>query len=747
MSLLESIVKRVDSWINVVTGTNSSGGRNAFRFVGSGTIDDETLATLYEENPIIARIVDAVPDEGTRQGWTITGLPADQATRVRGLLDDLGCDSILAEAWAWGRLYGGALVFVGADDGQPVDVPLDVRRVRAQKFLRVVEKPYAHPLKYNSDPLSPHYSDVEVWRIQDPETGRVSMVHRSRVLRFDGVRTSRRRRRRNNGWAHSEIRRVFDVLAQYEGGWASILTLLNDSSQGVFAIKNLFSLISQDKESVIRKRLQMMDEGRSVARSIMIDADSEKYEKVETGTLAGLPGVVDGLTLKLAQAARIPVTILMGQAPAGLNATGDSDLRWFYDRIRTEQINVLRPRIEFLVRVAMLVLGIAEPPSWRVEFASLWQLTESEKADLRGKQATIDGLYIDKGVLTPEEVRASRFRPEGYSTETSIDDDSTLGADPGELGDVATGAVPEEALDVVKRVAAREIPRDSGLQAIMAAMPGLAIEQAEKIMGEAGRTFFTAPDPMAQPELEQLRVENAALKRSVNGLKNWNARIVQRARDGGLELGGLVDRPPTEVAEGDEIEEGDVVAVPADPAPSAPPEPEKTDGRTDAAPTPPAGSVAVVLPLPANGREALADVALLPLDDLHLTIAFFEQITAEQLDALRDVVAAWARYTHPIVARLDGNGRFPGEGDVDPVYVAVDAPELASARAWLLARLADRGLTPSTKHPFVPHVTIAYVGRGVELEQIGEATEVRFDVVALWCGDEHEAPIALGTAP
>lgn len=766
MSIFETVMKRVDSWVNEITGVSSTGGRNAFKFVGSGTIDDGTLADLYEENPIIARIVDVVPDEGLRQGFSITGLDAAQSELVTGLFDDLGLSALVTEAWAWGRLYGGALLWVGADDGMPVDTPLLADRVRALRFLRVVEKAYAFPDRYVNDPMSSAHGDVERWRIHDPETGRVSLVHRSRVIRFDGVRTSTRRRRRNNGWAHSEVRRVLTVLSQYEGGWASVLTLLNDSSQGVFSINELFTMLASDKQDLLRKRLQFMDETRSVSRSIMLDANSEKYERVETGTLAGLPGVIDGLTLKLAQASRIPVSILMGQAPAGLNATGDSDIRWFYDRIRTEQINVLKPRLERIVRLAMRAKGVTEPPAWSIKFASLYQLTDAEQADLRAKQATIDTQYITAQVLTPEEVRANRFRRDGYSTETSLDDDSTTGTDAGEFGDVATGAVPEEALDVVKRVAAREIPRDSGLQAILAAMPGLALEQADRIMGEAGRTFFTAPDPMAQPELEQLRAENAALKRSVNGLKNYNARIVQRARDGGLELGGLVDRAPTEVAEGDELQEGDVVAVPVAPAAAAPepdasvpPEPAKTDARTDAqqpagalaatdAPTaggalnayrspsldPSDQSVAIVLPLPLElATQLVAEGSRVPAPELHVTVAYFPALSDEQLDAAIAVTAEWAEHTPAIAALLGGVGRFAGPGDVDPVWHSVDAPSLDAARAALLKALAAAGLAPSSEHGYTPHVTVAYVPREHQLPLvINDPRPLVFGEVGVW---------------
>jgi hypothetical protein len=62
-----------------------------------------------------------------------------------------------------------------------------------------------------------------------------------------------------------------------------------------------------------------------------------------------------------------------------------------------------------------------EPEGWRVVLPSLWQPTPVEEADIRAKQATIDTAYITAQVLTPEEVAVSRFRKEGYSTDTSID--------------------------------------------------------------------------------------------------------------------------------------------------------------------------------------------------------------------------------------------------------------------------------------------------------------------------------------
>lgn len=746
---------RADSWSNLVTGIGAATGRLDFQFQREWRIDDQTLEDMFHGDPYASRIVRAVPEEAMRRGFTVSCGDPQVESEVTAALDELQVLRKITEAWTWARLFGGAVLFVGADDGRDPKLPLDASNIRAVRFLTVLDKREIHPASWFTDPLSPYFGEPETYRFVRSGVGGTDMraVHATRIVRFDGAVTTRRRRQQNNSWSESELQRIITKLREFNGNSAAASTLLQDASQGVFKIKDLMTLIAQDKQDVVRKRLQLMDMARGVARAIMLDADGEDFQRVESGIATGMADLVDKSFLLLAGAAEIPVTILFGQAPAGLSATGDSDIRWFYDRIDSARTNSVKPRLERIVRMILRskngpTCGV-EPSAWSVEFPSLYQLTDAEDADLRSKQATIDSAYITAGVLTPEEVRASRFRREGYSTETSIDDDSTVGPDAGELGDVAAGVVPEDALAVVKSVAAREIPRDSGLQAILAAMPGLAIEQAERIMGEAGRTFFTVPDPLAQPELEQLRAENAALKRSVQGLKNWNSRIVQRAKDGGLELGGLVDRAPTEVAEGDELQEGDVVAVPADHAaapPSAPAGPEMAAGRADAQPeaVPAPRGVAVVLPLPHAGRDALAGVSQLPLDQLHVTLAYLEELSDEQLETLRAAVASWARNTRPIAAALDGHGRFAGENGVDPVFVAVNAPALRHARDWLVAILREKGLEPSTKHPFVPHVTIAYVAPGVELEEIGQPTAVTFGAVAVWAGDDRGDEIVLG---
>ncbi|MFQ8761936.1 MAG: anti-CBASS protein Acb1 family protein [Intestinimonas sp.] len=57
------------------------------------------------------------------------------------------------------------------------------------------------------------------------------------------------------------------------------------------------------------------------------------------------------MCLDLSGASRIPVTKLFGRSPAGMNATGESDLRNYYDYVDTLREAKLRPILEKLLPV------------------------------------------------------------------------------------------------------------------------------------------------------------------------------------------------------------------------------------------------------------------------------------------------------------------------------------------------------------------------------------------------------------
>ena len=65
-----------------------------------------------------------------------------------------------------------------------------------------------------------------------------------------------------------------------------------------------------------------------------------------------------------------------------------------------------------------------QPENWSLQFIPLWQNTEEQDAVTRRTTAETDAIYIDRGVLTPDEVAISRFGGNKWSMNTEIDMES-----------------------------------------------------------------------------------------------------------------------------------------------------------------------------------------------------------------------------------------------------------------------------------------------------------------------------------
>ena len=121
----------------------------------------------------------------------------------------------------------------------------------------------------------------------------------------------------------------------------------------------------------------------------------------------------------------IPLTFLLGQSPQGLNATGKGEERIYYDMISVRQENKMRKPLNKLIEYIQLAKEGSTKgkiiDGWKIVFNPLWQQTQEQIVESRNKQSETDKTYIENGVLTPEEVRESRFGGNEYSHETKIE--------------------------------------------------------------------------------------------------------------------------------------------------------------------------------------------------------------------------------------------------------------------------------------------------------------------------------------
>lgn len=406
---------RLDGWKNLATHLGTTFDKRLQSDFEVTTLTWDQCEALWRGNDMAARIVERTPDEMLRQGWDIH-IPSAKRRQedLAAMLDDLQVAERLREALYYARAYGGGAVLVGADDGA-ADLAQPLGQVKTILYLTALTPRELTALTYYTDPREERWGQPKTYKLIGD--GGVNIeIHESRVLVFQGNLTSRAQRRLNNGWGESIFVRIAHVLRDFDCTWDAAALLMNDFSQPIYKIPGLAEILSSDQEGAFNARMQVVHWMRSTIRAMIIDS-AESFERQQT-PLAGLPEILEKFMFRLAAASEMPVSMLFGMAPAGLNATGEADTRFYYDHLKNRQDRTLRPPLERLIRMAFQTMG-SEPRNWVLEFRPFWQLTEAEQANLHIAQANADQVYLSNGVVTPDEIRESRFGGARYSVDTT----------------------------------------------------------------------------------------------------------------------------------------------------------------------------------------------------------------------------------------------------------------------------------------------------------------------------------------
>lgn len=417
---------RKDGWMNIFTGLGIQGrDKNASTiFRQCRTFTFVEYDQLYRFDGLTKRIIDIVGSEMLRQGWEVEG---DSDGEIKNVLEEISAYEKLTSMIKWARLYGGAVIVMGIADGRKLDEPVNENNIQSIKWLHVFDRWQAQILfEYVCCDLnSVNYGYPDFYQILDYKTGQTFIVHYSRILRMDWASLPNRDWNINQGWGDSVILSIYEELKSYGSAFANVSAIMQDFVNGVLKIPNLSQDVASscEAEHDIMRRLDIANMSKSILNIMAIDGD-ETYEKITTN-VAGISEILDRFMLTLCSVTGIPSTLLFGRSPSGMNATGDADIRNFYDLIKQYQELKLKPVLEKLTKYIFLSKdgfskGI-EPDSWSIEFIPLWQNTQEQEAILRRTVAETDRIYIETGVLDPNEVAISRFGGDKYSTNTLID--------------------------------------------------------------------------------------------------------------------------------------------------------------------------------------------------------------------------------------------------------------------------------------------------------------------------------------
>ena len=138
-------------------------------------------------------------------------------------------------------------------------------------------------------------------------------------------------------------------------------------------------------------------------------------------TFAGLSDIYELFMLDMAGAAEIPATKLFGRSPSGLNATGEGDLRNYYEAIAQMQERILRPALDKLLPVMAISCWGFAPQDMEIIFQPVMTTTAADRAQLEQTLSSSVIAAFQAGLITREEALAElRMRAERVGCWTQL---------------------------------------------------------------------------------------------------------------------------------------------------------------------------------------------------------------------------------------------------------------------------------------------------------------------------------------
>lgn len=427
-----------DGWTNIFTslGRANKDKRSGNRAAPMSPLTEVEVEDIYTADALARRICGILPFEAFREGFTITGVPSDDESKLMAYLEQRGTFTHFPDGWEDARLYGGAGIFCNWDDGKSFEEPLDPNKIKTLKSMTVLNR---HELWIPMDAVetnldSPDFGKPKWYELQpravmatvdNKKRSALSIrVHASRIIRFDGVKLPSRKKVDNNHWDDSIFTSILEALQDFGVSHGYVANIIHDFRVAVYKMTNLGDLLAAGKDELVTKRIQVMNLARSILGAVVV-GEGEEFE-FNTGSVAGLADLVDRLKTRLQSATDIPHTILFNESASGLGATGESERKNWFQYVSAQQNTYLKPRLKaFLSHVFMAKDCPVKPKEgWDIKFNSLDKPTDKEQVETRKAQAETDAAYIDRGVLSPEEIRESRFGGDTYSLETTLDDSS-----------------------------------------------------------------------------------------------------------------------------------------------------------------------------------------------------------------------------------------------------------------------------------------------------------------------------------
>ncbi len=415
-----------DSLTNLIAGLMDGRDKMAYnQYAWRKVVGREELITMYRSNWLARKIVDAPAEDMTREWLTLETKDESSKDKLEVAEKRFKLVTLLTTNLKWGRLFGGSALYISLAGEDPA-TPLEIERIRRgalQGFIALDR----HQLTVDKQSLPIDLNRPDYWR---PEQYRIprtqQIIHASRLIFSDGALVPWDILNKESFWHDSVLQPIYDELQRGDTVASGTASMFFEMCVDILKIEGLTTKLNSDEGTrQVQKRFEIVNLAKSFNRMVLLDSADDYQQK--TINFGGVGEVAEMFLQRISGAADIPATRLLGQSPTGMSATGESDIRNYYDALKAKQETILRPQVEKIYDVmAMSELG-HKLKDLVIEFKPLWQLSEAERANAEKIRAETDQIYLMQGVINEAHSLKRLKANDTYAiTDEDLDEAQTL---------------------------------------------------------------------------------------------------------------------------------------------------------------------------------------------------------------------------------------------------------------------------------------------------------------------------------
>lgn len=356
------------------------------------------------------------------------GDKSKRIAEIKNEFEHFKIKELFAEAAKLEGAFGACKLFVDLGEQGEVDpdelmTPLIMDKAKLYGKLRkfkIVEPMYTYPYDYSAaNPLLDTYYNPRGWYVMG------TRVHSSRLLSFVGRPVPDMLKPAYNFGGISLSQLSMETVDNWLKTRRSVNKIIsNFSTTGIRT--NMGDVLNGDCGDELLARAQLFTEMKD-NQGVMLLNNGDPNTAGEGEEMFQLNTPLTTLDKLQAQAqehmsapSSMPLSILLGITPTGLNASTDGEIRTFYDHVLDMQNVLFFDNLTTVLQIIQLSKWGEVDEDIVFDFVSLWQQTEEEKAKTRESDAKCAQMLVDIGAISAEDVR-KKIATDEHSGYTGID--------------------------------------------------------------------------------------------------------------------------------------------------------------------------------------------------------------------------------------------------------------------------------------------------------------------------------------